>query len=75
MKGINSLTEMYSALCAEIPIATDPSTSLDIRTIAKLDMADKVSMNNSLKMHLSFCIVIHLYFLGVSMRPNTFPLY
>ena len=48
MKGINSLTEMYSALCAEIPIATDPSTSLDIRTIAKLDMADKVYMNISL---------------------------
>lgn len=42
MKGMNCLTEMYSALCAEVPIKTDPATCLDKKLIARLDEADRV---------------------------------
>jgi nicotinamidase/pyrazinamidase len=42
MKGTNCLTEMYSALCAEVPIKTDASTCLDMKTLARLESADKV---------------------------------
>ena len=39
---MNCLTEMYSALCAEVPIKTDPATCLDKKLIARLDEADRV---------------------------------
>jgi nicotinamidase-related amidase/cytoskeletal protein CcmA (bactofilin family) len=40
MKGTNCLTEMYSALSAEVPIASDPSTKLDLALLEKLRSAD-----------------------------------
>lgn len=42
MKGTNCLTEMYSALCAEVPIKNDSSTCLDTKTITRLEAADQV---------------------------------
>lgn len=42
MKGMNCLTEMYSALCAEVPIKTDQATCLDKKLIARLEEADRV---------------------------------
>ncbi len=42
MKGTNCLTEMYSALCAEVPIPSDPSTCLNVKLLDRLEKSDKV---------------------------------
>jgi hypothetical protein len=42
MKGMNCRTEMYSALGAEVPISSDPTTQLDEKFVADLNTADKV---------------------------------
>jgi len=42
MKGTNCLVEMYSAICAEVEIKTDPSTSVDELLIERLNEADKL---------------------------------
>ena len=41
-KGMNCLTEMYSAIAAEVPLANDPSTDLNYSLLNKLNRADKV---------------------------------
>ena len=41
-KGTNCLTEMYSAIAAEIPVPEDPSTALNQSLLQKLNNADKV---------------------------------
>ena len=42
MKGTNCMVEMYSALCAEVEMANDPSTSLDFGLIERLNEADHI---------------------------------
>lgn len=42
-KGMCDLTEMYSALCAEVPLPTDPRTGLNLRLLRHLKRASKVS--------------------------------
>ena len=42
MKGTNCLTEMYSALSAEIEIASDPSTQVDMNMVQRLITADRL---------------------------------
>jgi len=42
MKGTNCLVEMYSAICAEVELESDPSTSIDENLIDRLNEADKL---------------------------------
>jgi nicotinamidase/pyrazinamidase len=42
MKGTNCLTEMYSALSAEVEIASDPSTQLDMAMVSRLTSGDRL---------------------------------
>jgi hypothetical protein len=42
-KGVCDLTEMYSALCAEVPLPADPRTGLNLRLLRHLKRASKVS--------------------------------
>ena len=42
MKGTNCLTEMYSALSAEVEIASDPSTHLDAGMVERLTSGDRL---------------------------------
>ena len=42
-KGMCDLTEMYSALCAEVPLPADPRTGLNLRLLRHLKRASKVS--------------------------------
>lgn len=42
LKGKSCLTEMYSAIEAEVPIPSDPSTHIDWDLIDHLKTADKV---------------------------------
>jgi len=42
-KGMNCLTEMYSALVAEVEMPDDPKTSLDRDLLSFLLKADRVS--------------------------------
>lgn len=42
MKGTNCLVEMYSAICAEVELKSDPSTSVDENLIERLNEADKL---------------------------------
>ena len=51
MKGTNCMTEMYSALCAEVPIPDDPSTKVDPLLIDKLNEATRVLICGEAKSH------------------------
>jgi nicotinamidase/pyrazinamidase len=51
MKGTNCMTEMYSALAAEIPIPDDPSTCIDPILVTKLNLADQVLICGEAKSH------------------------
>ena len=42
IKGTNTHTEMYSAICSEVPNPNDPSTELDLGMIERLKSADRV---------------------------------
>eukprot|EP01031_Cornospumella_fuschlensis_P038252 gene38250-46482_t len=42
MKGMNNLTEMYSVLQAEVPLADDPRTQLNTQLLSSLRAARKV---------------------------------
>lgn len=44
-KGMNNLTEMYSAVEAEVPLNSDPQTSTNTQLIAHLKKARKVFQN------------------------------
>lgn len=50
-KGMNCLTEMYSALAAEIPLETDPSTSLNQDLVDHLHSADRIIVCGEAKSH------------------------
>jgi nicotinamidase/pyrazinamidase len=41
-KGMNCLTEMYSAVLADVPIPEDPTTHLNTSLLAQLHNTDKV---------------------------------
>jgi hypothetical protein len=43
MQGQNDLTEMYSAIEAEVPIESDPLTQPNFEFVEDLKRADKVS--------------------------------
>lgn len=42
IKATNTHTEMYSAICCEVPDPNDPSTELDLGMIERLKSADRV---------------------------------
>jgi hypothetical protein len=44
-KGMNCLTEMYSAIAADVPIESDPTTQKDPKLIKTLLSADRVSVS------------------------------
>ena len=46
-KGMNCLTEMYSAIAADVPIESDPTTQKDPKLVKKLLSADRVSVSVS----------------------------
>ena len=50
-KGENCLTEMYSAIEAEVPIPTDPNTQTNTGLIAKLKLASKLLICGQAKSH------------------------
>ena len=50
-KGTNCLTEMYSAIAAEIPMDDDPSTQVDPTLIARLNTADTLLICGEAKSH------------------------
>jgi nicotinamidase-related amidase len=50
-KGMNCLTEMYSALAAEVPVADDPATGLNEKLIDRLHAADRVIICGEAKSH------------------------
>ena len=41
-KGMNCLTEMYSAIAAEVPLASDPQTNTNLPLLDLLNTADKL---------------------------------
>ncbi len=43
MQGMNNLTEMYSAIKAEVPLPEDPATDTNMHFIHELKKANKVS--------------------------------
>jgi len=51
LKGQNNRTEMYSALKAEVPVADDPSTSLNTQLIDTLATHSQVIMCGEAKSH------------------------
>ena len=54
---MNPLTEMYSAIKAEVPIDDDESTSLNRKLLNELDMATNVR-----SLLLNCCIFLFFYF-------------
>lgn len=46
-KGMNNLTEMYSAIEAEVPLDNDIHTQANMELVAKLKEADKVDSYNN----------------------------
>ena len=50
-KGMNCLTEMYSAIAAEVPVSDDPSTALNQALIESLHKADKLLFCGEAKSH------------------------
>lgn len=51
MKGSNCLVEMYSAVCAEVPLSEDPSTSLHTDLLAQLNTADLLLICGQARSH------------------------
>lgn len=45
LKGMNQLTEMYSAIRAEIPIPNDPTTTVNTELLTKLRSAKTVPLS------------------------------
>jgi nicotinamidase/pyrazinamidase len=50
-KGMNCLTEMYSAIAAEVPLPEDPSTNTNHQLIERLHKADKLFFCGEAKSH------------------------
>ena len=50
-KGTNCLTEMYSALAAEVPIEEDPSTEINASLLSQLHTADRLLICGEAKSH------------------------
>ncbi len=50
-KGTNCLTEMYSALAAEVPILDDQSTTLNVDLLQRLQQAHKLFICGEAKSH------------------------
>eukprot|EP01036_Dinobryon_divergens_P022312 gene22312-30556_t len=50
-KGMNCLTEMYSAIEAEVPIKTDPSTTLNTELLRELQTARRLLICGQAKSH------------------------
>ena len=50
-KGMNCLTEMYSAIAAEVPIPEDPSTNINRQLLESLHNADKLFFCGEAKSH------------------------
>jgi nicotinamidase-related amidase len=50
-KGTNCLTEMYSAIAAEVPMSDDPSTGINQELIEHLHTADRVLICGEAKSH------------------------
>ncbi|MBM75026.1 MAG: hypothetical protein CMK59_06480 [Proteobacteria bacterium] len=50
-KGMNCLTEMYSALAAEVPLQDDPTTSMNLELLKKLNTADNILICGEAKSH------------------------
>jgi nicotinamidase-related amidase len=50
-KGMNCLTEMYSAIKAEVPVSDDPSTELNRTLLSELRQADKLIFCGEAKSH------------------------
>jgi hypothetical protein len=48
LKGKSTLTEMYSAIEAEVPIPSDPSTHIDWGLLERLKCAKQVRTGNVL---------------------------
>ncbi len=46
LKGTNCLTEMYSAIGAEVPVESDPTTKPNLNLLRFLNGADKVIVQN-----------------------------
>ena len=51
MKGQNCMTEMYSAMQAEIPIPDDPSTCIDPVLVSRINTAEKLLICGEAKSH------------------------
>ncbi|MEC7986003.1 MAG: hypothetical protein VX278_12635, partial [Myxococcota bacterium] len=50
-KGTNCLTEMYSAIAAEVPMADDPSTHTNLELLMELQTADRLFICGEAKSH------------------------
>ena len=50
-KGTNCLTEMYSAMAAEVPVADDLSTAMNMDLVARLNTADRLFICGEAKSH------------------------
>ena len=59
-KGLNPMTEHYSAFMAEVPDPADPSTSLNTRLLAQLDAADTLIVAGEAGSHCVRASVEHL---------------
>ncbi len=59
-KGMNPWTENYSALQAEVPDPADPSTQLNTRLLAALDMADLLLIAGEASSHCVRATTEHL---------------
>ena len=62
MKGMNCLTEMYSAVEAEVILEDDPSTATDEKFLSMLLSADKVRCGCVNKNKYSLIYYDHFYF-------------
>ena len=59
-KGLNPMTEHYSAFMAEVPDPADPSTALNTRLLAQLDAADTLIVAGEAGSHCVRASVEHL---------------
>ena len=69
-KGLNPMTEHYSAFMAEVPDPADPSTSLNTRLLAQLDAADTLIVAGEAGSHCVRASVEHLVLHVPSARPE-----
>ena len=77
-KGMNCLTEMYSAIKAEVPVSDDPSTELNRTLLSELRQADKLILLLKLTKQTHFRLLltkVHLKLLfykiqKVQMKPQ-----